>query len=48
MVPFERTFADDAPGTIPSDTRDAMLSDPAELSGVLNKAMEADFLKHTP
>jgi putative DNA primase/helicase len=41
VVPFERTFADDAPDTIPSDKLDAMLSDPTELSGVLNKALEA-------
>jgi P4 family phage/plasmid primase-like protien len=41
VVPFERTFADGAPGTIRSDKLDAMLSDPAELSGVLNKALEA-------
>jgi P4 family phage/plasmid primase-like protien len=41
VVPFERTFVDGAPDTIPSDTFDAMLSDPAELSGVLNKALEA-------
>lgn len=41
VVPFERTFADGAPDTIPSDRLDAMLSDPTELSGVLNKALEA-------
>jgi putative DNA primase/helicase len=41
VVPFERTFADGAPDTIPGDRLDAMLSDPAELSGVLNKALEA-------
>jgi P4 family phage/plasmid primase-like protien len=41
VVPFERTFADGAPITIPSDKLDAMLSDPPELSGVLNKALEA-------
>jgi putative DNA primase/helicase len=40
VVPFERTFADGAPDTIPGDKLDAMLSDPAELSGVLNKALE--------
>ena len=28
VVPFERTFADSAPDTIPSDKLDAMLSDP--------------------
>jgi putative DNA primase/helicase len=41
VVPFERTFADGAPGTIPRDRLDAMLADPAELSGVLNKALQA-------
>jgi len=41
VVPFERTFADGGPDTIPSDKLDAMLSDPSELSGVLNKALEA-------
>lgn len=41
VVPFERTFTDGAPGTIPRDQLDATLSDPAELSGVLNKALEA-------
>ena len=41
VVPFDRTFADGGPDTIPSDKLDAILSDPAELSGVLNKALEA-------
>lgn len=41
VVPFERTFADKAPGTIPGDKLDAVLSDPVELSGVLNKALIA-------
>ncbi len=41
VVPFERTFASGAPGTIPRDQLDAMLADPEELSGVLNKALEA-------
>lgn len=41
VVPFQRTFASGAPDTIPSDKLDAILSDPAELSGVLNKALEA-------
>lgn len=41
VVPFDRTFADGDPETIPSDKLDAILSDPAELSGVLNKALEA-------
>ena len=41
VVPFERTFSDDAPDTISSDKLDAMLGNPTELSGVLNKALEA-------
>jgi P4 family phage/plasmid primase-like protien len=41
VIPFERTFAEGASDTIPSDELDAMLSDPAELSGVLNKALQA-------
>jgi P4 family phage/plasmid primase-like protien len=41
VVPFERTFADNAPGTIASDKLDAMLSDPNELSGVLNNVLDA-------
>jgi putative DNA primase/helicase len=41
VVPFERTFADGAASTIPRNKLDAMLSDPKELSGVLNKALEA-------
>jgi len=41
VVPFERTFRAGDPGTISRDQLDAMLSDPAELSGVLNKAIEA-------
>jgi putative DNA primase/helicase len=41
VVPFEHTFPDGAPDTIPSDRLDAMLSNPPELSGVLNKSLEA-------
>lgn len=41
VVPFERTFQAGSPDTIPRDQLDARLSDPAELSGVLNKALEA-------
>lgn len=41
VVPFERRFVDGAPDTISSDKLDAMLADPSELSGVLNKALEA-------
>ena len=41
VVPFERTFHAGDPGTLPRDQLDAMLADPAELSGVLNKAIKA-------
>jgi P4 family phage/plasmid primase-like protien len=41
VVPFERVFRAGDPGRLPRDQLDAMLSDPAELSGVLNKALEA-------
>ncbi len=41
VVPFERTFHAGDPGTLPRDQLDAMLADPTELSGVLNKVLEA-------
>jgi phage/plasmid-associated DNA primase len=41
VVPFERTFHAGDPGTLSRDQLDSMLSDPTELSGVLNKALEA-------
>lgn len=41
VVPFEMTFAEGAKGTIPRAQLDAMLADPGELSGVLNKALLA-------
>jgi len=41
VVPFDRVFRPGAPGTLPRDQLDALLADPAELSGVLNKAIEA-------
>ena len=41
VVPFERVFHAGDPGTLPRDQLDAMLADPTELSGVLNKALEA-------
>lgn len=41
VVPFERTFHAGDPGTLPRDQLDALLADPTELSGVLNKALEA-------
>ncbi len=41
VVPFERTFHAGDPGTLPRDQLDALLAEPTELSGVLNKALEA-------
>jgi P4 family phage/plasmid primase-like protien len=41
VVPFERPFVAGDRGTIPSDRLDAILSDPVELSGLLNKTLEA-------
>lgn len=41
VVPFEKTFAAGAAGTIPRGQLDTMLADPAELSGVLNRALGA-------
>lgn len=41
VVPFEKTFQAGAPGTIPRAELDAMLADPTELSGVLNKVLLA-------
>ncbi|MGO9261735.1 MAG: phage/plasmid primase, P4 family [Bryobacteraceae bacterium] len=41
VVPFARTFEEGAAGTMRRDELDAMLSDPVELSGVLNKALDA-------
>lgn len=41
VVPFTRTFEEGAKGTLPREVLDARLSDPAELSGVLNKALNA-------
>lgn len=40
VVPFERVFKDGDAGTIRGDQLDAALADPAELSGVLNKALK--------
>lgn len=39
VVPFDKTFEEDE--QIPREVLDAKLSDPKELSGVLNKALEA-------
>jgi P4 family phage/plasmid primase-like protien len=41
VVPFVRTFQSGDPGTLPRDQLDAMLADPAELGGALNKALQA-------
>lgn len=41
IVPFERTFDANAPETIPRHVLDASLAEPCELSGVLNKALDA-------
>jgi putative DNA primase/helicase len=41
VVPFDRVFREGDPATLPRDQLDAMLADPNELSGVLNKAIEA-------
>jgi P4 family phage/plasmid primase-like protien len=41
VVPFERTFRDDAPGTVPQGTLLARLTTPGELSGLLNRVMDA-------
>jgi putative DNA primase/helicase len=41
VVPFERTFSPDDPDYVPAHKLDAMLADPAELSGVLNRALIA-------
>ena len=39
VIPFERTFAPNE--QIPRAVLDAQLADPSELSGVLNRALEA-------
>jgi putative DNA primase/helicase len=41
VVPFLRCFEDGAKDTRPREEMDASLADPAELSGVLNKALQA-------
>jgi putative DNA primase/helicase len=40
VVPFTRTFSPDAAGYVPKDRLDAMLADPGELSGALNRAVD--------
>jgi P4 family phage/plasmid primase-like protien len=39
VVPFNRTFEENAEGTIPREELDARLSQPGELSGLLNTAL---------
>jgi putative DNA primase/helicase len=41
VVPFLRSFEEGAKDTKPREELDAILADPAELSGVLNKALSA-------
>lgn len=41
VIPFERTFPVGGAGTMPRKQLDEMLSEPGEMSGVLNKALEA-------
>jgi P4 family phage/plasmid primase-like protien len=40
VIPFERVFKDGDPGTIRGDELDAMLADPTEMSGLLNRAIK--------
>ncbi|MBI1955060.1 MAG: hypothetical protein HYS38_01555 [Acidobacteria bacterium] len=40
VIPFDRTFAEGAAGTMPRGVLDSQLSEPAELSGVLNRALD--------
>jgi putative DNA primase/helicase len=41
VIPFNRRFAKDAPGTIPQDVLLAKLTAPSESSGLLNRALTA-------
>jgi P4 family phage/plasmid primase-like protien len=41
VVPFTRTFEEGAKDTLPRSVLDARLAEPSELSGVLNKALDA-------
>jgi P4 family phage/plasmid primase-like protien len=41
VVPFGRTFDESDPDTVPRAVLDAQLSEPGELSGLLNKALDA-------
>jgi hypothetical protein len=47
VIPFERTFEEGVPGFISGDELDSRLTDPNELSGVLNKAFEAGDVSET-
>jgi putative DNA primase/helicase len=40
-IPFNRTFDESSPDTVPRAVLDARLSEPGELSGLLNRALEA-------
>jgi len=41
VIPFNRTFDEGAPDTVPRAVLDARLSEPGELSGLLNRALDA-------
>jgi putative DNA primase/helicase len=41
VIPFTRTFDESAPDTVPRAVLDARLSQPEELSGLLNRALDA-------
>ncbi len=41
VIPFDRVFAPDSKDYIPSNKLDASLADPQQLSGALNKALDA-------
>jgi putative DNA primase/helicase len=41
VIPFTRTFDESGPETVPRAVLDARLSQPAELSGLLNRALDA-------
>ncbi len=41
VIPFTRTFDEKSPNTVPRAVLDTRLSEPAELSGLLNRALDA-------
>lgn len=41
VLPFDRTFSENDPESVPRAVLDARLSEPVELSGLLNKALDA-------